>query len=80
MGVQNLQNFLDAEHVEGGAVAVELLKIARSFSRPNKQSRNKPNSKKLYLILDAECCLDRLYGGYFSGLLFFFLARLLIDY
>ncbi|KAK6635083.1 hypothetical protein RUM44_000332 [Polyplax serrata] len=67
MGVQNLQNFIEAEHVEGGAVAVELSKIARSISRPNNQNRNnKPNSKKLFLILDAECCLDRLYGGYFS--------------
>lgn len=67
MGVQNLQNFLEAGHVEGGAVPVELLKIARSFPRPNKQNRNKPNTKKLSLILDAECCLDRLYGGFFSG-------------
>lgn len=69
MGVQNLQNFLEAGHVEGGAVPVELLKIARTFPRTNKQARNKPNTKKLSLILDAECCLDRLYGGYFSGML-----------
>ncbi|KAL0276882.1 UNVERIFIED_CONTAM: hypothetical protein PYX00_004350 [Menopon gallinae] len=66
MGVQNLQNFLEAGHVEGGAVPVELLKIARSFQRPVNQNRSNPNNKKLSLILDAECCLSRLYGGYFS--------------
>lgn len=68
MGVQNLQIFLEAGHVEGGAVPVELLKIARPFQRSVNQNRSNPNNKKLSLILDAECCLSRLYGGYFSGL------------
>lgn len=71
MGIQDLQAFLDSNCVEGGSVPVDLLKIAR-FVTPRQRIRvvkgqQLHNTAKLKLILDGECCLDRLYGGYFSG-------------
>lgn len=71
MGIQDLQAFLEAI-TEGGSVSVDLLRIAKnSAQRPNQiNNRNKNRfnvGNKLKLVLDAECCLDRLYGGYFSG-------------
>lgn len=71
MGVQDLQAFLESSTLEGGAVSVDLLKIARNVTqRQQPQHTNRkvrPLGNKLKLIVDAECCLDRLYGGYFSG-------------
>lgn len=73
MGVQDLQAFLESLSVPGGTVSVELLKVARSVvSKQN--SRNKKQRESLIggphlfsLVVDAECCIDRLYGGFFSG-------------
>lgn len=72
MGIQDLQAFLDGNCVQGGAVPVDLLKIARHVmlrqrSRMGKSQQQQHNSAILRLVLDGECCLDRLYGGYFSG-------------
>lgn len=74
MGIQDLQAFLESPSLEGGAVSVDLLKIARNITQPrqqpahaNRKVRQLGNNNKLKLIVDAECCLDRLYGGYFSG-------------
>lgn len=71
MGIQDLQAFLESNSLEGGAVSVDLLKIARNVTQrqqPHNQNRKiRPIGNKLKLIIDAECCLDRLYGGYFSG-------------
>lgn len=70
MGIQDLQTFLESASLEGGSVSVDLLKIARNVTQrqqpqyPNRKIR--PIGNKLKLIMDAECCLDRLYGGYFS--------------
>ncbi|KAF5305237.1 hypothetical protein FQR65_LT07776 [Abscondita terminalis] len=70
MGIQDLQLFLESPNLEGGSVSVDLLKIARNVTQrqqpqyPNRKIR--PIGNKLKLIMDAECCLDRLYGGYFS--------------
>lgn len=71
MGVQDLQRFLESSNLEGGSVSVDLLKIARNVSQ--RQQPHNTNRKirplggnKLKLIVDAENCLDRLYGGYFS--------------
>lgn len=73
MGIQDFQTFLDSNCVPGGAVPVDLLKIARHVIQRQRNRANKaqiPHSPPIIrLILDGECCLDRLYGGYFSGIL-----------
>lgn len=70
MGVDDLQTFLESPSLEGGAVSVDLLKIARNVTQrqqPHNTNRKiRPIGNKLKLIVDAENCLDRLYGGYFS--------------
>ncbi|XP_063992108.1 constitutive coactivator of PPAR-gamma-like protein 1 homolog isoform X3 [Diachasmimorpha longicaudata] len=68
MGVQDLQTFLDSNCVPGGVVPVDLLKIARNViqRQRNRPNKNPNHSNILRLVLDGECCLDRLYGGYFS--------------
>lgn len=71
MGVENLQCFVEGGHMEGVAENVDLLHVARAVQARHKSSKAKQYNKKLCLVLDAECCLDRLYGGYFSGLYLF---------
>lgn len=70
MGIQDLQALLESTSLEGGAVSVDLLKIARNVTQrqqPHNSGRKiRPIGNKLKLIVDAEDCLDRLYGGYFS--------------
>ncbi|KZC14572.1 PREDICTED: constitutive coactivator of PPAR-gamma-like protein 1 homolog isoform X2 [Dufourea novaeangliae] len=69
MGIQDLQVFLDGNYVQGGSVPVDLLKIARTIAQRQHNRVGKAqqlHSGKLRLVLDGECCLDRLYGGYFS--------------
>ncbi|XP_060533756.1 constitutive coactivator of PPAR-gamma-like protein 1 [Cylas formicarius] len=70
MGVQDLQKYLENIALEGGSVSVDLLKVARNVSQRqqphNTNRRIRPIGNKLKLIVDAENCLDRLYGGYFS--------------
>ncbi|KAF7387471.1 hypothetical protein HZH68_013148 [Vespula germanica] len=70
MGIQDLQAFLDSNCIPGGSVSVDLLKIARTVTQRQRNRLSKvlsPHSTtKLRLVLDGECCLDRLYGGYFS--------------
>ncbi|XP_048522814.1 constitutive coactivator of PPAR-gamma-like protein 1 isoform X2 [Dendroctonus ponderosae] len=71
MGVQDLQTFLESVALEGGSVSVDLLKIARNVcqrQQPHNTNRKirPPGGNKLRLIVDAENCLDRLYGGYYS--------------
>ncbi|KAK3930295.1 Constitutive coactivator of PPAR-gamma-like protein 1-like protein [Frankliniella fusca] len=72
MGVQDLQTFLESPNVSGGTVNVELLKVARSVvSKQNgkhkKQKESLIGGPHLFsLVVDAECCIDRLYGGFFS--------------
>lgn len=71
MGIQDLQAFLDSNAVQGGSLPVDLLRIARNVTQRQRSRAGKgqqqPPSAKLRLVLDGECCLDRLYGGYFSG-------------
>ncbi|XP_006619417.1 constitutive coactivator of PPAR-gamma-like protein 1 [Apis dorsata] len=69
MGIQDLQVFLDSNYVQGGSIPVDLLKIARTITQRQHNRISKAqqlHSGKLRLVLDGECCLDRLYGGYFS--------------
>ncbi|KAG7214073.1 hypothetical protein KM043_001438 [Ampulex compressa] len=70
MGIQDLQVFLDGNFVQGGSMPVDLLKIARTITQRQRIRIGKlpqlHSSAKLRLVLDGECCLDRLYAGYFS--------------
>ncbi|XP_066992640.1 constitutive coactivator of PPAR-gamma-like protein 1 homolog [Anabrus simplex] len=71
MGIQDLQTFIDGSQVPGSSVPVDLLRIARGIAqrqaRQSHRGGNKGNANnKLSLVVDGECCLDRLYGGYFS--------------
>lgn len=75
MGIQDLQLFLDSNSVPGASVPVDLLKIGRNISqrqrsRVVKGQPQQVTGPKLRLVVDGECCFDRLYGGYFSGELF----------
>lgn len=72
MGVQDLQKFIESKNVSGGAVNVDLLRIAGTLAQKSNQGNrnrngNQNTQNKLKLVVDGECCLDRLYGGYFSG-------------
>ena len=63
--------------IEGGTVAVDLLKLGNSASRQSggggagKSNGGAAAAKfpaaKMRLALDMEDCLDRFYGGYYSG-------------
>lgn len=64
MGLQSLQQLIESQFA-GACVSVDLLRIASSVASPY-QGR-----VALSLVVDAECCLDRLYGGYVSGKQFF---------
>lgn len=64
MGLQSLQQLIESQFA-GACVSVDLLRIASSVASPY-QGR-----VALSLVVDAECCLDRLYGGYVSGNLSF---------
>jgi hypothetical protein len=59
MGIQDLHTFIQS-NVPGASVLVDLLRISR-------KKPQQPPGRKYRLVLDAECCLDRLYGGFFSG-------------
>lgn len=82
MGIQDLQVFLDSNYVQGGSIPVDLLKIARTITQRQHNRISKAqqlHSGKLRLVLDGECCLDRLYGGYFSGIyMFLFCINIII--
>lgn len=71
MGIQDLQTFLEGSSIPESCVGVDLVRIARSVSlRLGKHSQKKGGNNvltKFSLVVDGECCLDRLYGGYFSG-------------
>lgn len=74
---QALQAFLDSNSVPGAAVPVDLFKLARNIAQKQRNRNGKGHAQplstaKLCLVLDGECCLDRLYGGYFSGTLLLF--------
>ncbi|XP_014260840.1 constitutive coactivator of PPAR-gamma-like protein 1 [Cimex lectularius] len=68
MGIQDLQVFLEGSHIEGSCVGVDLVRIARSQAAKwlVKNPQKKGQNIKFSIVVDAECCLDRLYGGYFS--------------
>ncbi len=57
MGIQQLQEYIESECPDA-CKPVDLLKIARGFV-----TRRRGHIR---LIVDAESCLDRLYGGFYS--------------
>ncbi len=45
---------------------MDLLKLAQaSKTKQNRGDNNRGGGEAFKLIIDGECCLDRLYGGYF---------------
>ena len=68
MGIQDLQKFLET-HCQQACKPVDLVQIARGIANKPIKGKRRPGpgpSYSLKLIVDAESCLDRLYGGYFS--------------
>ncbi|XP_041349782.1 constitutive coactivator of PPAR-gamma-like protein 1 isoform X2 [Gigantopelta aegis] len=63
MGITDFQDFLE-NNCSSACVSVDLLKIARGFV-PKRRVRYS-GSGRFCLVVDAESCLDRLYGGFFS--------------
>lgn len=77
MLLKDLQKYIEKE-INGTYIPVDLLKISKSIGYrhyvpkgPNKSFHGLPNSN-FTLVVDGECCLDRLYGGFFSGIFFLF--------
>lgn len=66
MGIADFQEFLETE-CSSACVSVDLLKISRGFVQTKRRGvgRNGGNGR-FCLVVDGECCLDRLYGGFFS--------------
>lgn len=63
MGIKALQEFLES-HCSGACVSVDLLKISRGYVPKRRGRYAEPGH--FCLVVDAESCLDRLYGGFFS--------------
>ncbi|XP_077989887.1 constitutive coactivator of PPAR-gamma-like protein 1 homolog isoform X2 [Glandiceps talaboti] len=59
MGIQGLLEFIE-RNCPQACVQVDLQKIGRS------RKRSKTGENPLYLVIDADSCLHRLYGGSFS--------------
>ncbi|XP_050534475.1 constitutive coactivator of PPAR-gamma-like protein 1 homolog isoform X2 [Daktulosphaira vitifoliae] len=75
MGVEKLLEYLDSGKIEGSCVNVNLTQLGHTVSQQlakkmvvRKISQILPSISKgqFSLLVDAECCLDRLYGGYYS--------------
>ncbi|XP_055378295.1 constitutive coactivator of PPAR-gamma-like protein 1 isoform X2 [Condylostylus longicornis] len=61
----DLQTFINK--IEGGALAVDLLKIGQKHHLENTPAgKNPKHSANFKVALDIEDCLDRFYGGYYS--------------
>ncbi len=72
MGIEHLQEFIEKECSQA-CQPVDLLKISRTFTQEQFKKRNVHGPRgrnigptRLHLVVDAESCLDRLYGGYYS--------------
>ena len=72
MTLHDLQRFIET-HIPGACVPVDLLQIAKSVGFRKNSNRGGwrqnycESPLPLSLVVDGECCLDRLYGGFFSG-------------
>lgn len=72
MGIQDLQQFLEDDAIPESRLwrPIDLVQISKSISRRLvNQARNNGGNPitKFSLVLDGECCLWRLYGGYYYG-------------
>ncbi|GFS19690.1 constitutive coactivator of PPAR-gamma-like protein 1-like protein [Elysia marginata] len=68
MGIKDFQDFLETE-CASACLSVDLLKISRAFvpkRMPISRLNQIAKTGRFCVIVDAESCLDRLYGGYFS--------------
>lgn len=65
MGIADFQDFLETE-CSSACVSVDLLKISRGFVQPKRRGGRNGGNGRFCLVVDAESCLDRLYGGFFS--------------
>lgn len=67
MGIQEFQNFIegDTELNKNGVKSVDLVKTAWKLNKSQGQVGGMPPNR-LPLVVDAESCLDRLYGGFYS--------------
>ncbi|XP_072136484.1 constitutive coactivator of PPAR-gamma-like protein 1 homolog isoform X2 [Mobula birostris] len=63
MGVQGFQEYIE-KHCASAVVPVELQKLARGSLVGG--GRNRPPQTPLRLLVDAENCLHRLYGGFYN--------------
>uniref|UniRef100_UPI0037E89152 constitutive coactivator of PPAR-gamma-like protein 1 homolog n=1 Tax=Semicossyphus pulcher TaxID=241346 RepID=UPI0037E89152 len=63
MGVQGLQEYIE-KHCPSAVVPVELQKLARGSMVGG--GRQRPPQSPLRLLVDAENCLHRLYGGFYT--------------
>lgn len=77
MGVDKLLEYLDSGKIVGSCVNVNLTQLGHTVSqqlskkiiiRKVHQNLNQVQvpTAQFCLLVDAECCLDRLYGGYYS--------------
>ncbi|XP_050430295.1 constitutive coactivator of PPAR-gamma-like protein 1 homolog isoform X2 [Adelges cooleyi] len=77
MGVEKLLEYLDSGKIEGSCINVNLTQLGHTISqqlakkvviRKSHLNINQMQVSKAQfsLLVDAECCLDRLYGGYYS--------------
>lgn len=65
MGVKFLHDFIEANTKEE---EIDLIKIASAYVKDLPHVQKKPGvTQKFCLVIDGECCLNRLYGGYYSG-------------
>lgn len=70
MGVEFLLELLESRTVPNAVVEVDLLEVAREFGKSMAAGQKKTDaaaSSKFCLVVDGECCLNRLYGGFLSG-------------
>lgn len=63
MGVQGFQEYIE-KHCPNAVVPVELQKLARGSLVGG--GRQRPPQSPLRLLVDAENCLHRLYGGFYT--------------
>jgi len=64
MGLENLQAFIET-HCQQACKSVDLVQEARLFGQQARASQRR-GSHQLRLVVDAECCLNKLYGGFYS--------------
>ncbi|XP_021964405.1 constitutive coactivator of PPAR-gamma-like protein 1 isoform X2 [Folsomia candida] len=60
MGLNDLQSHF-TQNIVNTVESVDLLKVAQTVKTKNRNDRG----EQFKVIVDGECCLDRLYGGYF---------------